>query len=189
MNSLLLAKEIVQPNLAPKTYEKYERSRACTSCRTSETRRLDKLQVRDIRQWLNKLGGSASAARRAKMPPARQENAGAARSANAVTTSCLPRSRKDARDALRAALTCAVEEEIITRNPVGRGPAASAANSAASAARGPSMRPAGSSNQPATQGTALRRLRAHPGPGPAQGRGARPDLGAGQPRRRRTVRR
>jgi integrase len=29
-----------------------------------------------------------------------------------------PRSRKDARDTLRAALTCAIEEEIITRNPV-----------------------------------------------------------------------
>ena len=28
------------------------------------------------------------------------------------------RSRKDARDTLRAALTCAVEDEIISRNPV-----------------------------------------------------------------------
>jgi integrase len=47
-------------------------------------KRLDKLQFKDIRQWLNKLA----------------------------------RSRKDARDTLRAALTCAVEDAIISRNPV-----------------------------------------------------------------------
>ena len=47
--------EIVQPNLAPKTYEKYELFTRLHIIPHLGTKRLDKLQVKDIRQWLNKL--------------------------------------------------------------------------------------------------------------------------------------
>ena len=48
-------KKIVQPNLAPKTYEKYELFSRLHIIPHLGAKRLDKLQVRDIRQWLNKL--------------------------------------------------------------------------------------------------------------------------------------
>ena len=47
--------EIVQPNLAPKTYEKYELFSRLHIIPHLGAKHLDKLQVRDIRQWLNKL--------------------------------------------------------------------------------------------------------------------------------------
>ena len=49
--------EVVEPNLAPKTYEKYETFSRLHMMPHIGDKRLDKLQVRDIRQWLNKLGG------------------------------------------------------------------------------------------------------------------------------------
>jgi len=48
--------EIVQPNLAPKTHEKYELFSRLHIIPHLGAKRLDKLQVKDIRQWLNKLG-------------------------------------------------------------------------------------------------------------------------------------
>ena len=49
-------KEIVQPNLAPKTYQKYELFARLHIVPYLGHKRLDKLQVKDVRQWLNKLG-------------------------------------------------------------------------------------------------------------------------------------
>lgn len=48
-------REVVKPNLAPKTYEKYEAFARLHIVPYLGTKRLDKLQVKDIRQWLNKL--------------------------------------------------------------------------------------------------------------------------------------
>ena len=48
--------EIVRPNLAPKTYEKYELFSRLHIVPHLGATRLDKVQVQDIRQWLNKLG-------------------------------------------------------------------------------------------------------------------------------------
>jgi integrase len=112
-------KEIVQPNLAPKTYQTYELFVRLHIVPHLGYRRLDQLQVKDIRQWINKLTRTCQCCAQGK---------DAARSAPkrrccAVGKCCRetlsPQSRKDARATLRAALTCAVEEEIITRNPVG----------------------------------------------------------------------
>ena len=47
--------DVVQPNLAPKTYEKYELFSRLHIIPHLGAKHLDKLQVRDIRQWLNKL--------------------------------------------------------------------------------------------------------------------------------------
>jgi integrase len=109
--------EIVRPNLAPMTYATRE-----TFCRVHiipylGKKRLDRLQVADIRQWLNKLGRICQCCAQGK-DANRAENM---RRCCAIGQCChavlSPESRKDARNILRAALTCAVEEEIITRNP------------------------------------------------------------------------
>ena len=48
-------KEIVQPNLAPKTYQTYERFVRLHIVPHLGHKRIDQLQVKDIRQWINKL--------------------------------------------------------------------------------------------------------------------------------------
>ena len=71
----------------------------------------------DVRQWLNKLGRICQCCAQGK-DAKRPENA---RRCCAIGQCChavlSAESRKDARNILRAALTCAMEEEIITRNP------------------------------------------------------------------------
>lgn len=46
-------REIVQPNLAPKTYEFYEMFSRLYITPGLGAKRLDRLQVRDVRVWLN----------------------------------------------------------------------------------------------------------------------------------------
>jgi hypothetical protein len=48
-------KEIVEPNLAPKTYERYEMFSRLHIIPYLGSKHLDKIQVKDIRQWMNKL--------------------------------------------------------------------------------------------------------------------------------------
>jgi integrase len=111
-------KEIVEPNLAPKTYEKYEAFTRLHIVPYLGSKRLDKLQVKDIRQWLNKLAETCLCCAQGKdaaRPEGKHRCCAVGRCCHQVLSA---RSRKDARDTLRAALTCAVEDEIISRNPV-----------------------------------------------------------------------
>jgi hypothetical protein len=80
-------------------------------------KRLDKLQVRDVRQWLNKLARVCRCCNQGK-DAARAEGKQRCCAIGRCCQSVLsPRSRSDARDTLRAALACAVEdEETISRN-------------------------------------------------------------------------
>jgi hypothetical protein len=48
-------KEIVEPNLAPKTYERYEMFVRLHIIPYLGGKRLDKIQVKDVRQWHNRL--------------------------------------------------------------------------------------------------------------------------------------
>jgi integrase len=110
--------EVVAPNLAPKTYEKYETFTRLHIVPYLGGKRLDKLQVRDVRQWLNKLAGVCQCCAQGKdaaRPEDKRRCCAVGKCCHAVLSA---RSRKDARDTLRAALTCAIEDEIITRNPV-----------------------------------------------------------------------
>jgi integrase len=113
-------KDIVEPNLSPKTYEKYEMFSRLHIIPYLGGKRLDKIQVKDIRQWSNKLAVTCQCCMQGK-DAARPESQ---RRCCAIGKCCnqtlSPRSRKDARDTLRAALTCAVEDETIGRNPVAK---------------------------------------------------------------------
>jgi integrase len=110
-------RDIVQPNLAPKTYQKYELFSRLHIIPHLGTRRLDRLQVREIRQWLNKLARICQCCAQHK-DAARPEDK---RRCCAVGKCChevlSAGTRKDARNVLRAALASAIEDQIITSNP------------------------------------------------------------------------
>jgi hypothetical protein len=48
-------RDVVKANLTPKTYERYEAFTRLHIAPYLGPKRLDKLQVKDLRQWLNKL--------------------------------------------------------------------------------------------------------------------------------------
>jgi len=110
-------KEIVQPNLAPKTYQKYELFSRLHIIPHLGAKRLDKLQVQDIRQWLNKLGRICQCCGQGKdadRPERKRRCCAVGKCCHEVLSA---ETRKDARNVLRAALTCAIEDQVITRNP------------------------------------------------------------------------
>lgn len=107
---------IVKPNLAPLTYISYEGSVRLYIGPHLGGKRLDKLTVRDVREWLNKLAGICQCCAQekdAKRPPERQRCCAVGECCEAYPSR---RVVQAARDALRAALTHAVSEEEIGKN-------------------------------------------------------------------------
>ncbi|MFJ9709706.1 tyrosine-type recombinase/integrase [Streptomyces sp. NPDC101234] len=108
--------EIVKPNLAPLTYVSYEGSVRLYINPHLGSKRLDKLTVRDVREWLNKLAATCQCCAQGKDAKRRP----AAQRCCAIGECCEahPSRRvvQAARDALRAALTHAVTEEEIGKN-------------------------------------------------------------------------
>ncbi|MEU9247590.1 site-specific integrase [Streptomyces sp. NPDC048385] len=107
---------IVKPNLAPLSYVSYEGSVRLYIVPHLGTKRLDKLTVRDVREWLTKLAGICQCCAQGKDAKRPEER----RRCCAVGECCeaYPSRRvvQAARDALRAALTHAVTEEEISKN-------------------------------------------------------------------------
>jgi integrase len=110
--------EVVRPNLAPKTYERYEAFARLHIVPYLGTKRLDKLRVRDIRQWLNKLAQVCQCCAQGKDAAKPQGKRRCCAIGQCCHATLSARSRADARDTLRAAYTCAVEDELLSRNPV-----------------------------------------------------------------------
>ncbi|MER5539184.1 site-specific integrase [Streptomyces mirabilis] len=107
---------IVKPNLAPLTYISYEGSVRLYISPHLGGKRLDKLTVRDVREWLNKLAGICQCCAQekdAKRPAERQRCCAVGECCEAYPSR---RVVQAARDALRAALTHAVSEEEIGKN-------------------------------------------------------------------------
>jgi integrase len=109
-------REVVDPNLAPKTSEKYALLTRLYLVPGLGTKRLDRLQVRDVRTWLNKLRSTCQCCAQGKDAGRPLER----RRCCAIGSCChqviADRTIKDVRDTLRAALANAVAEELITRN-------------------------------------------------------------------------
>ncbi|MES5819104.1 site-specific integrase [Streptomyces sp. RG80] len=107
---------IVEPNLAPLTYISYEGSVRLYIAPYLGPKRLDRLTVRDVREWLTKLATVCQCCAQGKD----KKRAPARRKCCAVGECCesYPSRRviQAARDALRAALTHAVTEEEIGKN-------------------------------------------------------------------------
>lgn len=116
---------IVRPNLAPLSYIAYESHVRLYIAPHLGAKRLDKLTVRDVRDWLNKLADTCQCCAQgkdAKRPkehkdPKRQQRCCAIGECCESFTS--RRMVQAARDALRAALTHAVVEEEIGKNVAG----------------------------------------------------------------------
>jgi integrase len=110
--------EIVKPNLAPKTYDRYEMFTRLYITPALGGKRLDKLTARDIRHWLNQLRQACQCCAQgkdARRPETKRRCCAIGKCCNQVISA---RTLKDARDTLRAALAHALaEDELITRNP------------------------------------------------------------------------
>jgi integrase len=109
-------REVVEPNLAPKTTEKYALLTRLYLIPGLGTKRVDRLQVRDVRTWLNRLRTTCQCCAQGKdaaRSPDRRLCCAAGKCCHQVLAD---RTVKDARDTLRAALTTAVSEELLARN-------------------------------------------------------------------------
>jgi integrase len=107
---------IVRPNLAPLTYVSYEGSVRLYIAPHLGTKRLDKLTVRDVREWLTKMAiicQCCAQGKDAKRPEARRRCCAAGKCCESYPSR---RVIQAARDVLRAALTHAVTEEEIGKN-------------------------------------------------------------------------
>ncbi|MEV6971087.1 site-specific integrase [Hamadaea sp. NPDC051192] len=114
-------KEIIEPNRAPSTWENYEMFSRRYIKPALGSVRLDKLQVRTVQTWVNKIPTICQCCAQGKdaaRKPVQQRCC-------AIGKCCMEhpsaRTVKDIRNALRAALTHAVTQELISRNPAGRG--------------------------------------------------------------------
>ncbi|MDI5971469.1 tyrosine-type recombinase/integrase [Streptomyces sp. SL13] len=107
---------IVKPNLAPLSYVSYESSARLYVVPHLGAKRLDKLTVRDVREWLTKLATicqCCAQGKDAKRPAARRKCCAVGECCEAFPSR---RVVQAARDTLRAALTHAVTEEEIGKN-------------------------------------------------------------------------
>jgi integrase len=119
--------EVVRPNLAPATYVGYEMFTRLYLVPDLGARRLDRLQLNEVQRWINQISKTCQCCRQSRdaaRQPTRQRCC-------AIGKCCqhLPAAStvKDLRATLRAALTHAITEELVTRNvaallklPVGR---------------------------------------------------------------------
>jgi integrase len=109
-------REVVEPNLAPKTTEKYALLTRLYLVPGLGAKRLDRLQVRDVRTWLNQLRTTCQCCAQGKDAGRPIDR----RRCCAIGICCrqvlAERTVKDVRDTLRAALANAVAEELIARN-------------------------------------------------------------------------
>lgn len=107
---------IVKPNLAPLSYVSYEGYVRLYIAPHLGVKRLDKLSVRDVREWLTKLGTTCQCCAQGKdtkRPEGRQRCCAVGECCEAYPSR---RVIQGSRDALRAALTHAVTEEEIGKN-------------------------------------------------------------------------
>lgn len=109
-------REIVEPNLAPLTYATRETLVRLYLAPGLGAKRLDRLQVRDIQTWINATAKTCQCCAQGKDAARPQQR----RRCCALGQCCgdypSPRTVKDARDTLRAALAHAMVEELVTKN-------------------------------------------------------------------------
>jgi integrase len=107
---------VVKPNLAPLSYVSYEGSVRLYIVPHLGAKRLDRLTVRDVREWLTKLAGvcqCCAQGKDSKREPSRRRCCAVGECCEAYPSR---RVIQAARDTLRAALTHAVTEEEISKN-------------------------------------------------------------------------
>jgi integrase len=109
-------REVVEPNLAPKTTEKYALLTRLYLVPSLGAKRLDRLQVRDVRTWLNRLRVTCQCCAQGKDAARPVDRRRCCAIGNCCQQVLAERTVKDVRDTLRAALANAVAEELLARN-------------------------------------------------------------------------
>lgn len=109
-------REVVRPNLQPKTYEAYESALRLYIRPSLRSQRLDRLTVPDVRSWLNRFRTTCQCCAHERDVPRPPEQ----RRCCAVGNCCEAFPSADvvpvARNVLRAMLSNAVAEELVIRN-------------------------------------------------------------------------
>jgi len=109
--------EVVKPNLAPLTYATYETFSRLYIIPGLGAKRLDRLQLRDVQVWLNNIRDTCQCCAQGKDAARRS----AKRRCCAVGQCCKDfvsgRTISDIRGALRSALSRAITEDLISKNP------------------------------------------------------------------------
>ncbi|WP_165440035.1 site-specific integrase [Micromonospora kangleipakensis] len=109
-------REIVQPNLAPATYISFEGFVRLYITPGLGTKRLDRLQVRDVQTWINQVARTCQRCAQEKdiaRPRGKQLCCATGTCCRAVPSGS---TIKGLRATLRAALAQAVTEELVTKN-------------------------------------------------------------------------
>jgi integrase len=107
-------REVVEPDLKPKTAETYAMHARLYISPGLGTRRLDKLTVRHVRTWVNGLLEQCQCCAQGK--DARRDTARCCAAGNCCRQVASRRTVQDARAVLRSALTNAMTEELISKN-------------------------------------------------------------------------
>ncbi|MCG5220414.1 site-specific integrase [Streptosporangium sp. KLBMP 9127] len=107
-------REVVEPNLAPKTAETYEMFVRLYIVPGLGGKRLDKLGVRDVQTWHNKLRTACQCCAQGK--DARRSTKKCCDKGMCCGQTASERTVRDAWTVLRAGLSNAVREEVLTRN-------------------------------------------------------------------------
>jgi integrase len=109
--------EVVKPNLAPLTYSTYETFVRIYITPGIGAKRLDRLQVRDIQTWINKAARTCQCCAQgkdARRPEGKRRCCALGKCCESTPS---PRTINDIRGCLRSALSQAIAEDLISKNP------------------------------------------------------------------------
>jgi integrase len=108
--------DIVRPNLAPLTYQTYETMVRLYIEPGLGSKRLDRLQQRDVQTWINTVARTCQCCAQQKDHKRSSDRQRCCAIGDCCHSTVSPRTLSDIRGCLRSALTEAVTAELITRN-------------------------------------------------------------------------
>jgi integrase len=108
--------EVIQPNREPNTYSQYELFARRYIIPGLGKKRVDRLTVREVQTWLNRLPGICQCCAQGKDANRRADKRRCCALGKCCEDYASKRTIKIARDTLRAALTQAWREELVSRN-------------------------------------------------------------------------
>jgi len=108
---------IIRPNGAPLTYQTYGTYIRLHILPGVGGKRLDRLEVRDVQLWINKVARTCQCCAQGKDANRREDKRRCCAKGKCCEQRLAPRTIRDIRDVLRAALSHAQLEGLISRNP------------------------------------------------------------------------
>ncbi|WP_042408811.1 site-specific integrase [Streptacidiphilus carbonis] len=109
-------REVVEPGLKPKAAETYDMHVRLYLVPGLGSKRIDKLTVRDVREWVNRLGEACQCCAQGKDARRPEDRRRCCAVGKCCEQTLSRRTVQDARGVLRSALTNAVTEEVLSKN-------------------------------------------------------------------------